>query len=82
MSDISGSTGLYERTSNEAALAQVDAMLEQDAAAPEAVAPPEAATSPDPGTDLVAVRAALDKLHGLGRLTAADRDRMLDALVG
>ncbi|MEL6770889.1 MAG: hypothetical protein AAFP18_07475 [Bacteroidota bacterium] len=62
-------------------IAEVDAMLEQDAAPPEAPVAPEV-SGPEPGTDLIAVRAALDKLHDLGRLTAADRDRMLDALVG
>ncbi|MEM9998888.1 MAG: hypothetical protein AAF809_14395 [Bacteroidota bacterium] len=55
-------------------IADVDAMLEQEAA------PPEPAS--EVGTDLIAVRAALDKLHELGRLTDEDRSRMLDALRG
>ncbi|MEM8557908.1 MAG: hypothetical protein AAGG50_08795 [Bacteroidota bacterium] len=59
-------------------IADVDAMLEQEAAPPE----PTSELGPEAGTDLVAVRVALDKLHELGRLTDADRDRMLDALRG
>ncbi|MEM6783015.1 MAG: hypothetical protein AAF624_04695 [Bacteroidota bacterium] len=57
-------------------IAEVDAMLETPPEVPE----PPPSRGPDPGTDLSAVRAALDKLYELGRLTATDRDRMLAAL--